>query len=283
MNDKQVLLEVKDLCLNLNRRPVLKHLDVTFKKGEAVLIAGRNGVGKSSFLRCLAGSYIPESGQIKFAPGVSRRKIASIIGRTSLLEDMTLDEAVQFHCRIYGVKRFDDVLLRQVGLGGKRKIRQLSTGERVIFHMSLLVSQEPELLLVDEVVHSIDPFLRDMFMETMIGLVAEFNTTILMVNHSFNDIQHIPERLLLMNDGRFVFDEPLDELRNRVRKISIDGEISAGLPVVFERQTDLFKEFVVYPFRPDMADTYSQYQFQEMELEEIIKSFIGGFYVSERV
>jgi ABC-2 type transport system ATP-binding protein len=283
MNDKQVFLEVKDLCLNLNRRPVLRNLDATFYKGETVLIAGRNGVGKSSFLRCLAGSYIPDSGHIHFAPNVSKRKVASIIGRTSLLEDMTLAEAIKFHSRVYDVKRFDDSMLQQVGLGGERKIRQLSTGERVIFHMSLLVSQEPELLLVDEVVHSIDPFLRDMFMETMIGLVAEFDTTILMVNHSFSDIQNIPERMLLMNEGRFVIDEQLDELKTKVRKVSLDGDISSGLPVVYNRETDLFKEFVIYPFTPDMADAYSQYQFQEMELEEIIKAFIGGFYVNERV
>ncbi len=282
MNDKQVFLEVKDLCLNLNRRPVLRHLDASFNKGEAVLIAGRNGVGKSSFLRCLAGSYIAGSGEIKFAPGMEKRKIASIIGRTSLLEDMTLDEAITFHRRVYGIQKFDDSLLRQVGLGRKWKIKQLSTGERVIFHLSLLVAQEPELLLVDEVVHTIDPFLRDMFMESMIGLVAEFDTTILMVNHSFNDIQNIPERLLLMNDGRFVVDEQLDELRGKVRKVSAEGDFTASLPVVYCKDTDLFKEHVIYPFKQNMAAAYSQYQFREMELEEIIKAFIGGFYVTKR-
>lgn len=282
MKDKQTLVDVKDLCLNLNRRPVLKHLDVTLDKGETVLIAGRNGVGKSSFLRCLAGSYIPDSGSISFAPGVTKRHIASIIGRSSLLEDMTLDQAISFHRRVYGIQRYDDSSLKQVGLDRKRKIKQLSTGERVIFHLSLLVAQNPDLLLVDEVVHTIDPYLRDMFMETMIGLVAEFDTTILMVNHSFHDIQNIPDRLLLMNDGRFVVDVPMEELRANVRKVTTQGDISASLPVIFRRQTDLFNEYVVYPFEPVMAEAHSLYQFQEMELEEIIKSFIGGFYASER-
>ncbi len=282
MNDRQAFIEVKDLCLTLNRRPVLKQLNVSLNKGETVLIAGRNGVGKSSFLRCLAGSYIADSGEIRFNTGISKRKIAAIIGKSSLFEEMTLKEGIDFHCRVFGIQRFDDSLLRQIGIERKRKIKQLSTGERVIFHLSLLLSQKPELLLVDEVVHTIDPFLRDIFIESLIGIVAELESTVLMVNHTFNDIQNIPERLLVMNDGRFVIDEPLEELRSKVRKISLKEEISTGLPVIFQRGNDLYKEYVVYPFKPEMARAFSRYEFCELELVEIVKSFIGGFYVNKR-
>jgi ABC-2 type transport system ATP-binding protein len=275
------VLEINDLCLSFGKKKVLNQLNVGFEQGEAVLIAGNNGVGKTSLLRCITGVYLPGSGRVRFGESIKKEKIGLISDKMSLFDRFTLQEGIDFHCRVFNVKNFNDSLIKPLNIDKNQKIKDLSAGERALYHLSLLLSQKPGILLVDEIIHAIDPYLRDLFLEALIEMIDELNTTLIMVNHTFSEMGRIPERVLIMEDGGFVLDEKRDDLFQKMKKIVTDIEISGDIPVVFKKESPVINEYYVYPFTAEMKTKYD-YDFREVDLTEIIKSFIGGYYAKKR-
>jgi ABC-2 type transport system ATP-binding protein len=275
------ILSVNNLFLKIGKKKVLDHVNVSFEKGQAVLIAGNNGSGKSSLLRCIAGIYLPDSGSIRFDNSITKKKIGFISDKMSLFEHFTLQEGIDFHCKVFGVDSYDDSLLKPVNLSRKQKIKELSNGERALFNLSLLMSQKPEILMIDEIIHIIDPYLRELFLEAAIDLIDSFNTTVIMVNHTFSDMGRIPERVLILEDGSFILDEKTDELTGKVRKIITDKEIDLDIPVILKKESPVHNEYYIYPYTPELKSS-SNYEFIEVDLAEIIKSFIGGYYAKKR-
>ena len=278
----QPIVEARDLSLRFSRKKVLDGLSVSFPKGEWAVIAGRNGVGKSTFLRCLAGVLLPDSGQVICSQEAPANKTGFISDALSLFEDWTVERAIAFHCRVFAIGEFDDRLLKRLGLSQKDRIRNLSAGERAILHLSLILSQKPSLLLVDEVMHMLDPYIRELFIETLIEHLAASQATVLTVNHTFSEIEKIPERVLVMDDGKFVIDETSEALRGQMKKVVVPGPLPATLPCFFSKTDGIYKEYYIYPFREELRAEHAL-DFQDIALPEIIKAFIGGGYEQKRM
>lgn len=281
MNNPDPVLTINGLSMSFGKKKVLDRIDVRFERGEAVLVAGNNGAGKSTLLRCIAGVYFPGSGDIRLAPAITRKKMGLISDKKSLFQHFTLEEGIDFHTRVFNIDKFDDSLIKPLNLDMKQKIKELSNGERTLYHLSLLLSQKPDILLVDEIIHAIDPYLRELFLEGLIELIDRFNTTVIMVNQVFYEMGRIPERVLIMENGQFVLDEKTEDLHRKMRKIVTGNEISRDLPVIFKKETSVFSEYYVYPFSGEMETTHD-YEFREVDLTEIVKSFIGGYYAKKR-
>jgi len=276
------IIKVNNLNLDFGPRKVLDNINIQFEQGETVLIAGGNGAGKSSFLKCLAGVLLPKSGEIQFSKAVTAEKIAFLSDKMSFFQDFTLEQGIEFHCRAFGVDTFDDVLLQELKLPRDRKVRELSNGERALFQLSLLMSQKPGVLLVDEILHIIDPYLREMFLYGLIDMIDEYKTTVITINHTFSDIGLLPERLLIMENGRFVLDEKSEDLPNRFKKFYSTDRVDRDLPIIFGNESPLAGEWFVYPYQEKMAGE-TGYEFLDVELGEVVKSFIGGYYAKKRI
>jgi ABC-2 type transport system ATP-binding protein len=275
------ILEARGLTVRFGRTCALRDLSVAFAPGEAAVIAGSNGAGKSTLLRCLAGVIIPDKGQIGYGPGLTKAKLGFISDRLSLYEDWTLGEAWRFHKTEFAIEAAERPPIDGFALDDKRLIRSLSVGERTLFHLTLLLAQRPAVLLIDEVVHGLDPFLRDKFLETVIGAMDELKTAVVMVNHTLFDTAQIPERVLIMDEGRFILDERRDALLAKVKKVSGDAPLPASWPVLFEAASEYRRERYVYPF-PEAGGRDAAPGVEDIGLDEIVKAFIGGAYVQKR-
>lgn len=276
------ILSVKNISIGFNKHMVLTNLSVFFNRGETVLIAGRNGAGKTTFLKCLAGILLADSGIVEWGSGISKKKIGVISDEMSLFENYSLNEGIDFHSKIFGIKKFDFSLMNQLSLKTDRKIKSLSAGERVIYHLSLLISQKPEVLLIDEIIHMIDAYIRELFLEALIELIDKFNTTIIMVNHTFSETGRIPERILVMEEGKFILDEKRDSLNEKIKKVVSVNDVEEDIPVLFKKDTSIQKEFYIYPFKKELVSKYG-YDFLDISLSEILKAFMGGCYVKKGV
>jgi len=277
----QTIVEAKGIRLNIGRNVILDDINTAFQTGESVLIAGHNGAGKSTFLRCLAGVILPNRGEVSYAGGMDRDKIGFISDRVSLLENLTLQQGMDFHASAFHIADFDDSLITKFNLDRKQKIKHLSAGERVLFHLGLIVAQNPEILLVDEVIHAIDTYMRSHFLDTLIDLMDKNQTTVIMVNHTFSEVEKIPEKILIMEKGRFVLEEKTEDLRAKIKKVTAQEPISAELPCIFASESEFHKEYYVYPFNEEFRNIYP-YEYQDLDLTEIMTAFIGGQYVKKR-
>jgi ABC-2 type transport system ATP-binding protein len=277
----EYILEARKLIVRFGPRKALDGVDVGFRPGEAIVIAGSNGAGKSTLLRCLAGAIISDRGAVNFGPGLTKAKIGFLSDKLSLYENWTLGGAWQFHRSIFRISAEKRPQIDGFELDDRRKIRHLSVGERTLFHLTLLLAQRPAVLLIDEVVHGLDPFLREKFLETVIEAMDELKTAVIMINHILSDTAEIPERILIMDEGRILLDERRDALMAKVKKVSGDAALPPGLPVLFETASEYRKDRYIYPFREEWRREPGV-RFTDIGLDEIVKAFIGGAYVQKR-
>jgi ABC-2 type transport system ATP-binding protein len=277
----EIILEAKGVTVRFGRRLALNGVSVAFVPGEAAVIAGSNGAGKSTLLRCLAGAIVPDRGAVIFGPGLTKAKIGFLSDKLSLYENWTLGEAWRFHREIFQISADKRPQIEGFELDDRRKIRHLSVGERTLFHLTLLLAQRPAVLLIDEVVHGLDPFLREKFLETVIEAMDELKTAVIMINHILSDTAEIPERILIMDEGGILLDERRDALMAKVKKVAGDAALPPVFPVLFETASEYRKDRYIYPFREEWRREPGV-RFTDIGLDEIVKAFIGGAYVQKR-
>jgi ABC-2 type transport system ATP-binding protein len=274
------MIDIKNLSFSYGKIKVFKDFNLNVPEGQVCLITGINGVGKTTLLRLIAGVLKPAGGEIVYAEKMGddpRRKIGFISDKLSLYESLTVAQAIRFHKSVYGLSQFDDSLIRHTKIAPGQKIKELSSGQKTIFHLSLILSIEPEVLLIDEIIHSIDAYLRRIFLEQLIKLQSERSLTLIMVNLNFHDIEHLVERVILLKSGQIAVDEKIDTLKAKVKKV-ISATPPESLKVLSQIDYSDHSEFFVYPYNEEYEEQIEG-EIVNLDLTEIVSAFIGGEYV----
>jgi ABC-2 type transport system ATP-binding protein len=274
------VLSIRDLQFSYGKRSVYTGFNLDIPPGQICLLTGINGVGKSTLLRLIAGVLRPKKGTIVYPETMGsepRRKIGFISDQLSLYESLTVDQTIRFHCDVFGLDRIDDRLIRLTKIEGGRRVKELSTGQRTILHLNMILSLDPDLLLIDEVIHSIDAYLRRVFLEELIALIARKRVTVLMANLNFHDIEALIERVILLKSGTIAVDEPIETLKEKVKKI-IAPTPPAGLTILSQRPFPDRSEYYVYPYLENSA--LRDAEVVDLDLTEIVAAFIGGEYAA---
>jgi ABC-type multidrug transport system ATPase subunit len=112
----------------------------------------------------------------------------------------------------------------------------------------------------------------------------ELGTAVLMVNHTLSHTAQIPERVLILDGGRFILDERREDLLARVKKVSGEAPLPAGWPVLFESKSEFRRERYVHPLPLEARAEAARagITIEDIGLDEIVKAFIGGAYVQKR-
>lgn len=273
------MIEIKNLSFSYGKLKVFENFDLQVPENQVCLISGINGVGKSTLLRIIAGVLKPAAGEIVYAKKMGadpRHKIGFISDTLSLYESMTVSQAIDFHKSVYHLSAVEDSLIRHTKIKPNQKIKELSAGQRTIFHLSLILSIEPEVLLIDEIIHSIDAYLRRIFLDELIQMLSKRKVTMIMVNLNFHDIEHIVERVILIKAGKIAIDERIDDLKAKVKKFvsSIPPPPQNVLSQIdYVDQTEYF----IYPYNNKIED-FKNGEVVDLNLTEIVSAFIGGEY-----
>ncbi len=203
--------------------------DVSFEIGrdEIVGFVGPNGAGKSTLLRMLATYVRPTSGELRVGgldvarePLAVRGKIGYLPGDAPLYWDMRTDRFLVFIGRAQGLDaaRIDERLrwvTEACGLGdalGKR-IKECSTGYRKRIGLAAALIHDPEILILDEPTHGLDPLQVLAFRDLLKSLSP--GRAILISSHILMELAQVAHRLLLIHDGRLLADGPLASLCER--------------------------------------------------------------------
>ena len=189
---------------------------------------------------------------------------------------MTPLEAAKFHAGIFGTEPSNLKLAQKAGVDLTRHIYELSVGQRVLVQMAIILSTDPELILIDEVLHSVDQYLRDILFRELIEVMEENNPTVVLVNLNYHDIEHFADRVIFLGRDGIRLDESVDELKAKTRRI-ISEEISPEYPVLLTENVMGKKHHIVYPFEESCGDIPDE-NIREMDLTEIMTAFMGGEY-----
>lgn len=142
----------------------------------------------------------------------------------------------------------------------------------------MILSAEPHVLLVDEIIHSIDAYLRKVFLQKLVQLISEKMLTVIMVNLNFHDIENLLDRVILLRDGEIMVDEGIDDLKAKVKKvIASHPPLDPEVPVIFQVHYPDNPEYYVYPYET-RYQTMVEGEWSHLNLTEIVSAFIGGEY-----
>jgi viologen exporter family transport system ATP-binding protein len=235
-------------------------------EGERVAIIGPNGAGKSTTLKMLSGVLRPTSGSAEvlgLTPWRQRRALAYGIGvvfgqRSQLWAELPPRDAFLLLRRIYDqdadvFRRRLDELVERFGLADilDQPVRQLSLGQRMRCEITASLLHEPKLLFLDEPTIGLDITAKAAIRDFILEQSRERGQTVLLTSHDTRDIELVCERVIVINEGRIVVDQPVAELRRRflsrkvIRIQSTAPSVTVNLPGVTRRASELHTTILV--------------------------------------
>lgn len=237
-------LEIQDIHKVFNRGTInekvaLNGVNLNLNPGDFVTIIGGNGAGKSTTLNAIAGVWPIDSGKIIIdgtdITSLPEHKRAKYLGRvfqdpmTGTAATMDIEENMAIALRrgekrtlCWGVSREDRELFREklqtLGLGLEdrmtSKVGLLSGGQRQAITLLMAALKQPKLLLLDEHTAALDPKTAAKVLEISDKIIAENQLTAMMVTHNMKDAIVHGNRLIMMHEGKVIYDVAGEEKKN---------------------------------------------------------------------
>ena len=210
-------LSIRSVWKSFGGPPVLRDVSLDVAPGELVALLGPSGCGKTTLLRLIAGFIAPDSGtividnkdQTRVPP--HRRRVGMVHQNYALWPHMTVAENVSFGLEMRGESRDQirvkvDRILEMVELGEyqARLPGQLSGGQQQRVSLARALVTEPEVMLLDEPLSSLDANLRSQLQRHLRDVVRTLGVTTVMVTHDREEAMGISSRIVAMRDGAVV-------------------------------------------------------------------------------
>ena len=230
-----------------NKRTVsaVEGISFTVEPGERLAYIGPNGAGKSTSIKMLTGILHPSSGEatvLGLVPWKQRRTLTKRIGtlfgqRSQLWFELTPRQSYRMLGAIFGIER--DELPRRVGDLGDlldatdlfdQPVRSLSLGQRMRCELAACMLHRPDVLFLDEPTIGLDLLAKQRFREVLVRLNEERGTTIFLTSHDVADIEHVAERVIVINHGSVIYDDDVPTMRRTLLSTRL-VEVTLEAPV----------------------------------------------------
>lgn len=223
----------------VNAKTALNGIGLTLEDGDFVTVIGGNGAGKSTMLNAIAGVWKPDFGTIEIdgvdVTNMPEHKRAKFLGRVfqdpmkGTSPDMEIAENLSIAARrgtkrklVWGIRKPEreqyKKLLATLELGLETrlstKVGLLSGGQRQALTLLMATLQKPKLLLLDEHTAALDPKTAAKVLKLTEELVEKNHLTTLMITHNMKDAIRMGNRLIMMHEGRIIYDVRGDEKKN---------------------------------------------------------------------
>ncbi len=235
------MVTIQNLHFSYRRRPVFTGLDLELQPGLIYGLLGRNGTGKSTLLRNIAGFLFPQKGEIDalgFSPG--KRQPAFLakyfhVPEDFKLPDITLARWIQFISPFYpdfSQQQFQHYI-REFAIPTFGGLHELSYGQQKKVLISLAIATNAPLLLMDEPTNGLDIHSKSQFRKVIAGAMDD-RKCILISTHQVKDLENLIDNVTILEEGKILFSQPMSRITEVLLfKLSFDPE---------EEQTALYCE-----------------------------------------
>jgi ABC-2 type transport system ATP-binding protein len=228
MNDN--VIKIENLVKYFDGRCVLDGINLTVPRGCIYGLLGRNGAGKTTIIRILLGlehatrgrTFLLETESTNLSPKI-RARIGCVAEGHNLIQNYKVERLIKL-CKDLSLQWDDESfghLIETFRLPMDRKVRDLSMGMRAQLNLSLAMAIEPELLILDDPTLGLDTVARRQFLELAIEVIQKQGRTILFCSHILSDVERIADRIGILTAGKLVVDCPLEQLKERVKKLRV--------------------------------------------------------------
>jgi ABC-2 type transport system ATP-binding protein len=234
-------VEIEGLALAYGRQQVLQDLQWRLDPGQVVGLLGRNGAGKTTLIEALLGLRDTSAGSVQLfgqpaarLDDAARARIGYVPQQSDLFEELRADELLAYFRSFY--LRWNETkvqgLLERWAVPRDIPIGRMSGGQQQRLSLIRALAHEPELLVLDEPMASLDPLARRDFLRELVERVLDRGTTVVFSTHILSDLERVAFNVAFLREGRIALQSPLDELLEETRLLIGQDAQLAALPGV---------------------------------------------------
>ncbi len=287
-------------------KKAVNNINFSVEKGEILAFIGPNGAGKSTTIKMLTGILFPTSGEVSIMginPQKDRKELAYKIGtvfgqKEQLWIHLTPYDNFKFFGAIYDIpesvveKRIEEYKgIFELDEFINTPVRGLSLGQRMICEIVASLIHEPEVLFLDEPTIGLDPVVKEKIRVFIKRLNKEKKTTIFLTSHDVGDIEKLCKRVIIVNDGKIVLDDSMENLKyHYLNKKIVEAKMSTkinlddtkGITILKDKdynlklEVDLTKESISDAIKLLDPDKIIDINISNTPLEDIISSIYKG-------
>ncbi len=220
-------LQLDKLYKSFDKVGVLKGVTANVSSGDVIGLLGLNGAGKTTLLETALGFSMPDGGSARIfgqdsttMDASTKARIGFVPQRDELLDGMTGASYLALIADFYAGWNHHLVarLAGEWNVPLATRISELSVGQRQKLSIISALGHEPDLIILDEPVASLDPVARRQFLKELVAIASAQTRTIVFSTHIVTDLERVASRVWLMQDGAITIDAPIDDLKeNYVR------------------------------------------------------------------
>lgn len=304
--DEDLALDVRDLRMRYDTTDVLTGVTFSARQGEVVALLGPNGAGKTTTIEILEGFRMRSAGDARVL-GVDpahgneawRARVGVVLQSWRDHAKWNVRELLAHLARYYAPYSTEtrprpwnvDELIDAVGLTAhvKKRVSQLSGGQRRRLDVAIGIVGRPELLFLDEPTAGFDPEARREFHDLVHRLSDRDDTTILLTTHDLDEAEKLADRILILAGGSIIADGSADELSRRMSteaevRWCVDGQrfvhaaanATAFIRELFQQHGEAVEDLEVR--RASLEDTYMAMvrDFEAGRAEAAVREFEEG-------
>ncbi|TDM45309.1 ABC transporter ATP-binding protein [Macrococcoides goetzii] len=210
------MITIHNLSKDIGKKRILKHINLTINKGEAIALVGPNGAGKSTLIDCLLGNKKLTSGDIDGQQlMLDHTKTSVLYQQTYFTPNMKVYQIIELFQNLYpnaltkeeikAITLFDDTILNA-------EAEKISGGQKRILDVALTLIGRPEFIILDEPTVGMDTSTRRRFYDLIKTLKAE-GKTILFTSHYIEEVESLSDRIVVLHKGEIIRDSTPRALR----------------------------------------------------------------------
>ena len=226
------VIEIKSLTKNYGTARGINNINFSVKKGDIFGFVGPNGAGKSTTIRTTLGLIKPDSGFSKvFGKEIYKgnvdvlKNVGYMPSEAMFYPNMKVDEIIKLSQDIHKKEcsAYEDELCERLQVDRKKKINQLSLGNRKKVSIVCAMQHKPELYILDEPTSGLDPLMQKEFFNLLIERNNE-GATILLSSHILTEVQRYCNRVAIIREGNIVTVDSIEELSaSKSKKVRLVG------------------------------------------------------------
>ena len=277
-------ISVQDLCKQFDGF-LLDHVSFQVPKGRIVGFIGENGAGKSTTINLILDELKKDNGQIRLFGAentvVSTKEKIGVVFDECNFHDVF--NARDIEKILYGVyQSWDTGLYRQYlnkfNIPEKKQIGSFSKGMKMKLSIICAMAHKPKLLILDEATSGLDPVVRDEILDLFLDFMQDEECSILFSSHITSDIQKIADYVILIHQGKIIFEEPKDDLIYNFGILKCGKEQFTSISpddYIIHRKTNMSVECLVRN-KEAAKHKYKNMVMDNATLEDIMLFYIKG-------
>lgn len=239
-------IDVRGVTRRYRSTTALDQVSVSFEKDMIHGLLGRNGAGKTSLMSVITAQDWPSEGEIRVL-GHRPQENEQVLPHICFVreEQQYFDDAKAHHAFRAAAMAFPnwdqelcDRLAEEFRVPEKTRIKKMSRGQRSAVGVIIGIASRAEVTFFDEPYMGLDAVARQLFYDRLLEDYAQHPRTIVLSSHLIDEIAHLIENVVLIDRGRIILDEPVEQLRDRavtlVGRADAVAEIAAGREVLHE-------------------------------------------------